>query len=307
MISVAMSTYNGEKYIKKQLDSIYKQDIRPDEVIIVDDCSQDSTVRIMYKYIENKPEIAWHIYVNERNQGYIKNFFRAIEYCNGDIIILCDQDDIWSKDKVKEIVNVFENPFVISYHSEIDIIDQNDNLIKRGVIGYRKYNVQYSTYNFLHRLNYCGMSSAFRASIKKDLNMIDPDKVPTHDWVIHALASIKGGMFISNKVTTYRRYHMDNVALIMEKPKRKKMEQRLNVVKNYYRYYELYLSLFERFGSGDLRIERIVRKYLLATTNRIEYLEHRQFVCLLKNVRYIRYYSSSKAYICDFLYMIGLF
>lgn len=307
MISVAMSTYNGEKYIKKQLDSIFEQDIRPDEVIIVDDCSRDSTVRIIYKYIENKPEITWHIYVNERNQGYIKNFFRAIEYCNGDIIILCDQDDIWSKDKVREIVNVFENPFVISYHSEIDIIDQNDNPIKREAIGYRKYNAQYSTYNFLHRLNYCGMSSAFRASLKKDLNMIDPSKVPTHDWVIHALASIKGGMFVSNKVTTYRRYHMDNVALIMEKPKRKKMEQRLNVVKNYYRYYELYLSLFERFGSGDLRIEKIVREYLLATANRIEYLEHRQFVCFLKNVRHIRYYPSSKAYICDFLYMIGLF
>ncbi len=307
MISVAMSTYNGEKYIKRQLDSIYKQDIRPDEVIIVDDCSQDSTVRIMYKYIENKPEITWHIYVNERNLGYIKNFFRAIEYCNGDIIILCDQDDIWSKDKVKEIINVFENPSVISYHSEIDIIDQDDNPIKRGVIGYKKYNVQYSTYNFLHRLNYCGMSSAFRASLKKDLNMIDPAKVPTHDWVIHALASIKGGMFVSNKVTTYRRYHMDNVALVLEKPKREKIGQRLDVVKNYYKYYELYFKLYEKFGRYNLRTEKIVKQYLAATSSRIEYLEHREFCKFLRNIKYIRYYSSPKAYICDFLYMINFF
>ncbi len=307
MISVAMSTYNGDQYIIEQLDSIYNQNLRPDEVIIVDDHSRDDTVKTVRQYIKDKPEIAWHVYVNESNQGYIKNFFSAIGHCKGDIIILCDQDDVWTKDKVAEIQKVFEKTDVLSYHSEIDIIDQDGNTLQNHVIGYQGYNVPYSTYDFLQRLNYCGMSSAFRSVLKEDLKQIDPGKIPTHDWVIHALASVKNGLYISNKVTTYRRYHVDNAALVMEKTKREKMKQRLGVVQNYYDYYRLYRTLFRKFGNGDAEIENVNLRYLQVTKKRLEYLKKRNIIGFIKNMKSTKYYSSRKAYVCDMLYILGIF
>lgn len=307
MISVAMSTYNGEKYVIAQLRSIYEQNIRPDEVVIVDDCSKDHTVSLIRNWIEDKTEICWRIYQNKTNQGYIKNFFKSISLTNGDIIILCDQDDLWEKDKIQEIINVFQNPDVLSYHSEIDIIDQDGTVIRRHAIGYTRYNVPYSTYDFLRRLNYCGMSSAFRATLKDDLKRIDPEKIPTHDWIIHALASVKGGLYVSNKVTSYRRYHVDNAALIMEKPKREKMAQRLKVIENYYQYYRLYLTLNKMFGNGDPEILHTVQQYLKVTSERLEYLKQKNLIGFIKKAGSTRYYSSTKAYLCDFLYMIGIF
>ena len=73
-ISIAMATYNGEKRIKRQLDSIVKQSILPDEIVIVDDCSKDKTIEVIKEYVESYDGITWKILVNEKNLGYKKNF-----------------------------------------------------------------------------------------------------------------------------------------------------------------------------------------------------------------------------------------
>ena len=307
MISVAISTYNGERYIIEQLNSIYEQDILPDEVVIVDDSSNDSTFQIICNWVSDKSNINWRVFKNDVNQGYIKTFFRAINLTMGDIIILCDQDDIWARNKVREILSVFENTKVLSYHSEIDIIDNNGDVLKKSVLGYKGYNVFYSPFEFLHRLNYCGMSSAFRSSIKNDLQDIQPETIPTHDWVIHALASVKNGLYVSNKVTTYRRFHGDNVALKMDRTKRAKINQRIDVVGNYKKYYELYLSLLYKFGNNDSSTIKIALKYFQVSQIRLNYLINRDFITFFKNILNTRYYSSIKAYFCDFMYMIGFF
>lgn len=78
MISVAMATFNGEIYIQEQLDSIYNQTRKVDEIIIVDDCSSDSTVRVIEQYILSHKDINIKLYKNEENLGYKKNFKKAI-------------------------------------------------------------------------------------------------------------------------------------------------------------------------------------------------------------------------------------
>ena len=82
MISVAMATYNGEKYIKQQIDSILKQSIQIDELIIVDDASVDLTISIIESYNDNRIQL----YKNKKNQGYIDSFFEAVQKTQGDII-----------------------------------------------------------------------------------------------------------------------------------------------------------------------------------------------------------------------------
>lgn len=114
-ISLVMATYNGEKYIKKQLESIRKQTQPIDEVIISDDNSNDTTMKIVKNYILNYNLHNWYVYSNDENIGYKKNFYRAIKKATGDIIFLADQDDEWYDFKVKTMVKkMIMNPQIMA-------------------------------------------------------------------------------------------------------------------------------------------------------------------------------------------------
>ena len=106
MISLVMATYNGEKYLYEQLDSIRCQTMPPDEVIICDDCSKDSTVNMIQKYIDKYQLKHWNVCENEKNKGYSKNFSDALKLAKGDIIFLADQDDIWMLDKIEKMTDI---------------------------------------------------------------------------------------------------------------------------------------------------------------------------------------------------------
>ena len=86
MISVAMATYNGEKYIEQQLDSIRNQKQKPDEVIICDDGSTDNTVVVINEYIKKYKLKQWIVVENEKNLVYFDNFFKSIKLCIRDTI-----------------------------------------------------------------------------------------------------------------------------------------------------------------------------------------------------------------------------
>lgn len=98
MISLAMPTYNGAKFLREQLDSIYAQTMIPDEVVVVDDCSIDDTVDILREY---QKKYGLKYYINDKNLGYNKNFEKAISLCTGDYIALSDQDDYWYPEKIE--------------------------------------------------------------------------------------------------------------------------------------------------------------------------------------------------------------
>ncbi|MCQ2441204.1 MAG: glycosyltransferase [Clostridia bacterium] len=102
-ISVAMTSYNGEKFIKTQLSSLLKQIRKPDEVIIVDDVSTDNTVEIIKDFITENGLYDWKLTVNEENLGFKQNFKKALSLATGDIIFLCDQDDDWCEDTIASI------------------------------------------------------------------------------------------------------------------------------------------------------------------------------------------------------------
>ena len=107
-ISVVMATYNGNKYIKEQLDSIKAQTMKPDEVLIIDDCSKDETKETIRHYLKENRLQNWTFIANKYNKGYSQNFIDAINKSKGDIIFLSDQDDIWEIDKVERMIKAFE-------------------------------------------------------------------------------------------------------------------------------------------------------------------------------------------------------
>lgn len=105
-ISVAMASYNGEKYIREQIESILEQTVIPDEIVISDDGSTDKTMQILQEFANLHPNIV-KIYLDNPRQGFAYNFSHAISHCSGDILFLCDQDDIWNSKKVEHIVDVY--------------------------------------------------------------------------------------------------------------------------------------------------------------------------------------------------------
>jgi len=123
MISVALCTYNGEKYLRQQLDSILSQTKPVDEIVVVDDCSQDATCSILAAYSSAHPEIRW--INNETNIGSNKNFERALKECHGDYIFFSDQDDVWDPDKVSVMVSYLKNSGMYGAFSDGRLIGQD--------------------------------------------------------------------------------------------------------------------------------------------------------------------------------------
>ncbi len=112
--SVILATYNGKKYILDQLKSLYEQDLKPDEVIVIDDGSSDATPQIITDFIQTNHLDNWRLISNNSNLGWKNNFFHGIERAQYDIVFPCDQDDIWHKDKISCMIDIFEKNDKIS-------------------------------------------------------------------------------------------------------------------------------------------------------------------------------------------------
>jgi hypothetical protein len=123
-VSIALATYNGEKYLQGQLDSIALQTRLPDEMIICDDGSSDSTAQIVSDFSARAP-FPVIFFRNEVRLGSIKNFEEAISHCTCDIIALCDQDDIWLPEKLERQVAMLEQDLELGgVFSDAHLIDQ---------------------------------------------------------------------------------------------------------------------------------------------------------------------------------------
>lgn len=116
LVSIALCTYNGATFLTEQLDSVVNQSYPNLEIIIVDDQSKDDTVNILKTYAAKYSNIK--VFENETNLGYIKNFERAINLCNGAFISLCDQDDIWELNKIEILINEIQDHILIYHDSE---------------------------------------------------------------------------------------------------------------------------------------------------------------------------------------------
>jgi len=124
MISIIMCTYNGERFILEQLESLLYQTRKADEVLIFDDCSTDGTVAIINDFIAKNPLSGWTLTVNQTNKGWRKNFYDAMYKASGDIIFFCDQDDIWNKTKIEVMSDaMLKNPSILSLTGGRDFID----------------------------------------------------------------------------------------------------------------------------------------------------------------------------------------
>lgn len=200
-----MATYNGEKYIKEQIESILANMRERDELIISDDGSTDKTIEIINEYQDKRIKI-----IDGPRKGVKQNFANAIENSTGDYIFLSDQDDIWEKNKVETILKQFEDNNVSVVIHDAKVIDENLQTIISSFFEYR--NSGKGVIKNLYKNTYIGCCMAFDKKLKKNILPI-PNNIEMHDQWIGILGEIKGQgtYFLKEKLIQYRR-HSNNVS-----------------------------------------------------------------------------------------------
>jgi glycosyltransferase involved in cell wall biosynthesis len=215
-ISVCLATYNGEKFIYEQIDSILKQISSYDEVIIVDDFSIDSTVQI----IRNLNDSRIKIFINKQNMGHVYSFGRAIDLATKEVIFLSDQDDIWMDNRVNFMIEQIlkSNALLVSTNSKF--IDTYGNQIDYTVNGVNSKNSNNYWSNiidiYLGKKNYFGCTMAFRKELKSIILPI-PSYVESHDLWIALAANINKSNLHCDVTTLERRIHRNNASIIKRK------------------------------------------------------------------------------------------
>lgn len=198
-ISVCMATYNGEKYIKEQLDSILSQLQEDDEIIISDDGSNDKTVKIINKI--NDPRIK--IFFNKNKNGLTYNFENAIKQAKGDYIFLSDQDDIWLPNKITLSLKGLEDNDVVV--TNCMITDSNLNTINDSY--FKLNNSKKGFFKNFYRSSYLGCCVGFRKNLLSDILPFPPNLYLYHDWWIGYIADMKYKVeFIETPCLLYRRH-----------------------------------------------------------------------------------------------------
>src|SRR5436190_1701827 len=124
-ISVALCTYEGDRHVQAYLESLALQTRIPDELVICDDQSQDKTIEIVRRFTSKAP-FSVRFTINQHNLGTRKNFEKAIGLCQGNIIALADQDDIWRMDKLMQMEDAFSgSPQVGLVFSDAEMVDED--------------------------------------------------------------------------------------------------------------------------------------------------------------------------------------
>lgn len=204
-ISVAIATFNGEKYIQEQLESILIQLEENDEIIISDDESIDDTLEIINSFHDNRIKL-----IKGPKNGIKQNFANAIQNCNGKYIFLSDQDDIWEKDKVSTVLTIFEkNDKCSCVIHDCKVFDANiESIIYNSFFQYR--NSGKGIFKNIMKNTYIGCCMAFDSNLKRKILPI-PNSIEMHDQWTGLLCEKYGkSIFIADKLIKYRRHETNS-------------------------------------------------------------------------------------------------
>ena len=222
-ISVAMATYNGELYIKEQIESILKQLNKNDELIISDDGSTDNTIKIIKSMKDKRIKI-----IEGPHNGVKQNFANAINNCTGKYIFLSDQDDIWMDNKVEEVLKCFKdnNCDCVTHNNDVVNGDCSEVLVD-DFFKYRKSKP--GVISNIYKNKYLGCTMAFSSIMKKHILPI-PNDIEMHDqWIGIICDKFGKSVFLDKKLIHYRR-HDNNVSSMKHYPLWKMIKNRVVLI-----------------------------------------------------------------------------
>ncbi len=203
-ISIALAAYNGEKYLKTQLDSILPQLEDSDEIVISLDPSSDGTAALVESYGDTRIRL-----IEGPGKGVISNFENALSETQNDIIFLCDQDDYWAENKVQRVLEIFAETDCTLVLHDAKIVDGDMREQAPSFFALRGTRT-----GLLHNVlknSYIGCCMAMRRSLLERA-LPFPANLPMHDQWIGLLAEKHGGVVLLPEPLLYYRRHGDNVS-----------------------------------------------------------------------------------------------
>lgn len=201
-----MSTYNGEKYLSEQIESIRAQSVKNWSLLIRDDGSKDSTVDIIKKYVLKDERITFINEMDIKNVGVHRSFYELIKYDEADFYFFCDQDDFWKEDKISiflKKINLEEQHNPHLYYSNLSTVDKNLELIK-----YKLYSKQQDIYSNIVGNKVAGCVMMINASLAEKWVFED---IGLHDSFLVMMALSMGNVIFIEEPTILYRQHESNV------------------------------------------------------------------------------------------------
>ena len=246
-ISVALATFNGGAYLQDQLASIASQTLKPNELVVSDDCSTDNTLEILQRFSASA-SFDVIISVNNRTHGYSSNFNRALMKTTGDIVFLCDQDDVWFPEKIKRI-------------TELAATDENTAVFMNDA-AFTDAHLRDTGLTKLGQINSAGLGeSSFVmgccAAIRRcflDFCLPIPDGFPAHDnWLVGIAIGLERRRIVHEVLQYYRRHGENESSWIVNRTTR---------VTRWHTAYAHWRALTQRSTSskGDVEFDKLSGK-----------------------------------------------
>lgn len=303
-----MTTYNGEKYINKQLDSLRLQTYSIDEVYISDDGSSDQTPKIVTEYIKKWDLQNWHFYVNKQHNGWIFNFHQCIEKTTGDIVFFSDQDDVWNIHKVERMSRILsENIEMDVLCCNVHLIDDNGQEIKgkfklpyiskrTGKIVKSKLDDKF-TYNIRP-----GCTMAVKRSLIDSLeNYPTKTDIPHDAYYWKTAVLLDRAFYVDEPLVSYR-IHSENAsnptASTIHYVKNKK--DRCEEARNFSKQIQNFESILDYLGINKNSEKKKLERLKYFERDRISFI-NKEISIIAFYLKNIKYYQSLKMFLGDYL------
>lgn len=305
-LSILLSAYNGCNFVEEQLNSIVNQSRTPDELILVDDCSNDNnkTWNIFNNYKDKYSYIK--IYKNSNNLGYESSFYKNLDKINGDILMFCDHDDLWDENKLKIVENCFinnkESGLLHSINYKIDLTNSNKakNFIKQNNINYtnklNKNKYHFDNKFILTKGEACGL--AIKTSFINKYKDLWIDSYPHDDFWECILCIFDKILYYDFPLVT-RRIHENNKTAL-------KITSKSNVLDYLIMRKKLCEKILNSKHVNELSPKKIdtIKKYINYSSLRLKTLKDKSIISWLKiPFKGITFYNKKAAWIRDLLWV----
>lgn len=236
-VNICLSTYNGDKYLAEQIESIIAQEYQNWQLLVRDDGSSDNTVDIIKDYIIKDSRIMLINDEDTSNVGFVSSFFELLKYTTADYYFFCDQDDVWLPNKISVMLDVMEKEdkkIPIMCYSDLSIVDKDLNMMYPSMIKSQGKFPNITLAQEIITNTVTGCASAINDSLCQLWK--NSEGIDFHDWYLALLASSTGKLVFVDESTVFYRQHETNVAgasVVMKE--RKKLLNILSGIKQSYK------------------------------------------------------------------------
>lgn len=274
-IDVLLTTYNGEKYIKEQIDSILNQTYKNINLIISDDSSKDGTRKILEQYEQKEKRIK--VYYQPKNIGYIKNFEFLLKKVESDIYMLSDQDDVWLPEKIEKTYEVLKREQADLVFGDLEVVNQDLEQIYPSFGDFMKLNRKIKKYIHSYQLNYlyncvtgCTVM-AKKEGIEKVLPIPTNSKYLIHDHWLGLITGLEGKLaYVPEKYIKYRQHGNNQVGTEKISHQFKTLEEVRNL------FIQVKLGIFITYVENNDKFPKDIQKLNVKAYEYFKKIENRK-------------------------------